>query len=141
MNCVVHNVVVGKIWVEHKGTLEVLNHKLGLRAVITFKAAGRGARDLHKVEGFIIDKKFVILNIVKGDAENTCHCSEKKLHFLYGKWTEFIACTDINSYNEYVKSSSTKFQSSVHSSDGSPEKNVSNETSLEMNSLSIQEVN
>jgi oxysterol-binding protein-related protein 1/2 len=29
---------------------------------------------------------------------------------LYGKWTEFIKCTDINSYDEYFKENAHKFK-------------------------------
>ena len=36
--------------------------------------------------------------------------SKKKLHFLYGKWTEFIRCTDITSYDEYVRENAHKFR-------------------------------
>lgn len=59
---------------EHTGQMEIVSHKSGLKAVITFKPAGwfSGDSDLHCVEGFIIDK------------------SKTKLAFLYGKWTEFL---------------------------------------------------
>lgn len=35
---------------------------------------------------------------------------KKKYHFLYGKWTEFIRVTDINSYEEYAKENADKFR-------------------------------
>ncbi|PSN35281.1 Oxysterol-binding protein-related protein 2 [Blattella germanica] len=82
VNCCVHNIIVGKLWMEQYGTMEVVNHNTGLRAILTFKPAGWFSKDLHRVEGFIVDKQ------------------KKKLHFLYGKWTEFIRCTDIASYDE-----------------------------------------
>lgn len=37
--------------------------------------------------------------------------SKKKLHFIYGRWTDFLKCTDINSYDEYFKENSQKFKS------------------------------
>lgn len=37
--------------------MEVVNQKTGLRAVLTFKPAGWASKDLHRVEGFIVDKK------------------------------------------------------------------------------------
>lgn len=33
-----------------------------------------------------------------------------KLFFIYGKWTEFIKCTDYASYEEYLKENSHKFK-------------------------------
>ncbi|KDR22529.1 Oxysterol-binding protein-related protein 1 [Zootermopsis nevadensis] len=91
VNCCVHNIIVGKLWMEQYGTMEVTNHVTGLRAILTFKPAGWFSKDLHRVEGFITDKH------------------KKKLHFLYGKWTEFIRCTDIPSYDEYVRENAHKF--------------------------------
>ena len=74
VSCVVHNIVMGTLWMEHQGTMEIVSHKHDLKAVLTFKPAGwfSGDSDLHCVEGFIIDKQ------------------KTKLAFLYGKWTEFL---------------------------------------------------
>ena len=74
VSCVVHNIVMGTLWMEHTGTMEIVSHKHGLKAILTFKPGGwfSGDSDLHCVEGFIID-----------DHKN-------KLAFLYGKWTEFL---------------------------------------------------
>jgi len=81
VNCVVHNIVVGTLWMEHTGTMEIISHSTGLRAVLSFKAGGwfPGNSDLHCVEGFIVDK------------------DKKKLKFLYGRWTEFICSADPSS--------------------------------------------
>lgn len=59
VNCCVHNIIVGKLWMEQYGTMEVVSHTTGLRAVLTFKPAGWASKDLHRVEGFIADKKYV----------------------------------------------------------------------------------
>lgn len=58
VNCCVHNVIVGKLWMEQYGTMEVVNNQTGLKAVLTFKPAGWAGKDLHHVEGFIVDKKY-----------------------------------------------------------------------------------
>lgn len=57
VNCCIHNVIVGKLWMEHFGTLEITNHKTGHKAVITLKPAGWNSKDIHRVEGFIVDKE------------------------------------------------------------------------------------
>lgn len=57
VNCAIHNVIVGKLWMEHFGTLEIVNHTTGHKAVITLKPAGWNSKDLHRVEGFIVDKE------------------------------------------------------------------------------------
>lgn len=81
VNCVVHNIVVGSLWMEHTGTMEIVSHSTGLRAVLSFKPGGwfSGNSDLHCVEGFIIDSE------------------KRKLRFLYGRWTEFICSADPDS--------------------------------------------
>lgn len=74
VSCVVHNIMMGTLWMEHTGTMEITSHKHGLKAVLTFKPGGwfSGDSDLHCVEGFILNKE------------------KQKLAFLYGKWTEFL---------------------------------------------------
>lgn len=78
VNCVVHNIVVGSLWMEHTGTMEIVSHSTGLKAVLSFKPGGwfSGNSDLHCVEGFIIDQ------------------NKQKLRFLYGRWTEFLCSAD-----------------------------------------------
>ncbi|KAL1123280.1 hypothetical protein AAG570_002366 [Ranatra chinensis] len=93
VNCCVHNIIVGKLWIEQYGTMEIVNHSTGHKAILTFKPAGWFSKDLHRVEGFIMDKH------------------KKRLHFLYGKWTEFIRCTNYASYEEYFKENAHKFKS------------------------------
>lgn len=76
--------------------------------------------------------------------------SKQKTHFLYGKWTEFIKCTDIDSYEEYMKENSHKHgkgddrsKSPNDSPAHTPRKVFSKLNSLKMSSfksLSIQEV-
>ncbi|KAK6619440.1 hypothetical protein RUM43_012197 [Polyplax serrata] len=92
VNCCVHNIIVGKLWIEQYGTMEVVNHSTGHRAILTFKPAGWFSKDLHRVEGFITDK------------------SKKKLKFLYGKWTDFIRCTDYVNFEEYYRENAHKFR-------------------------------
>lgn len=136
---------------EQYGTMEVVNHVSGLRAVLTFKPAGWASKDLHRVEGYIIDKKYVVTDShsLRPSKSNYFNFSKKKLHFLYGKWTEFIKCTDINSYEEYMKENSHKFKRDERSKSPNespahtPRKVLSKLNSLKMSSfrsLSIQEV-
>ncbi|XP_072294259.1 oxysterol-binding protein-related protein 1-like isoform X1 [Eucyclogobius newberryi] len=68
--CCVHNIIVGQLWIEQYGNVEITNHKTGERCILNFKPCGLFGKELHKVEGYILDK------------------SKKKLCSLYGKWTE-----------------------------------------------------
>lgn len=67
---------------------------------------------------------------------------------MYGKWTEFIKCTDYDSYTEYLKENVHKFRKSERSKSPNespihtPRKVLSKLNSLKMSSfrsLSIQE--
>jgi len=92
VNCYVHNIIVGKLWMEQSGTMEIVNHRTGHRCTLTFKPAGWFSKELHRVEGFITDNK------------------KAKLHFLYGRWTDFLKCTDADSYDSYFKENAHKFK-------------------------------
>nr|XP_009295276.1 oxysterol-binding protein-related protein 2 isoform X2 [Danio rerio] len=68
--CCVHNVILGKLWIEQYGTVEIVNHSTGDKCVLNFKPCGMFGKELHRVEGHIQDK------------------SKKKHWVMYGKWTE-----------------------------------------------------
>lgn len=87
VNCIVHNVIVGTLWMEQNGTMEIVNHKTGAKCVLNFKQGGwfsSGSNDLHTVEGFLLDQH------------------KKKKRFIYGRWTEFICSVDIESLEQYL---------------------------------------
>ncbi|KAB1258291.1 Oxysterol-binding protein-related protein 1 [Camelus dromedarius] len=83
--CCVHNIIVGKLWIEQYGNVEITNHKTGDKCVLNFKPCGLFGKELHKVEGFIQDK------------------SKKKLCALYGKWTECLYSVDPATFDAYKK--------------------------------------
>ncbi|XP_077441181.1 oxysterol-binding protein-related protein 1 isoform X2 [Vanacampus margaritifer] len=86
--CCVHNIIVGQLWIEQYGTVEVINHKTGEKCYLNFKPCGLFGKELHKVEGYILDK------------------SKKKLCALYGKWTECLYVIDPAALEAHRKSDS-----------------------------------
>nr|XP_057923605.1 oxysterol-binding protein-related protein 1-like isoform X2 [Doryrhamphus excisus] len=84
--CCVHNIIVGQLWIEQYGSMEVVNHKTGERCSITFKPCGLFGKELHKVEGYIVDK------------------SKKKQCAIYGKWTECLYTVDPATFDGHKKS-------------------------------------
>ncbi|CAG5097569.1 Similar to Osbpl2: Oxysterol-binding protein-related protein 2 (Mus musculus) [Cotesia congregata] len=86
VNCILHNVVVGQLWMEQLGALEIKQHGgANLKATLSFKSAGSSGKDLHRVEGFITDSE------------------KKRLVFLYGKWTEKLRACEPNLYDETLE--------------------------------------
>uniref|UniRef100_A0A8C2TBW0 Oxysterol-binding protein-related protein 1 n=1 Tax=Coturnix japonica TaxID=93934 RepID=A0A8C2TBW0_COTJA len=52
--CCVHNIIVGKLWIEQYGNVgrwKITNHKTGEKCVLSFKPCGLFGKELHKVEG------------------------------------------------------------------------------------------
>ncbi|XP_054622637.1 oxysterol-binding protein-related protein 1-like isoform X3 [Dunckerocampus dactyliophorus] len=90
--CCVHNIIVGQLWIEQYGSMEVVNHKTGERCSITFKPCGLFGKELHKVEGYILDK------------------SKKKLCAIYGKWTECLYTVDPATFDSHKKSDKKTFE-------------------------------
>ncbi|XP_026222701.1 oxysterol-binding protein-related protein 2-like [Anabas testudineus] len=84
--CCVHNIILGKLWIEQYGTVEIVNHSTGDKCVLNFKPCGMFGKELHKVEGYIQDK------------------SKKKLCVIYGKWTECMWSVDPQAYETHKKS-------------------------------------
>ncbi|CAL8235270.1 unnamed protein product [Boreogadus saida] len=83
--CCVHNIILGKLWIEQYGTVEILNHSTGDKCVLNFKPCGMFGKELHKVEGYIQDK------------------SKKKHRVIYGKWTECMYSVDSKVYDSNKK--------------------------------------
>ncbi|KAJ8395020.1 hypothetical protein AAFF_G00039710 [Aldrovandia affinis] len=84
--CCVHNIIVGQLWIEQYGNMEVINNKTGERCCLNFKPCGLFGKELHKVEGYILDK------------------SKKKMCALYGKWTECMYTVDPAAFDAHRKS-------------------------------------
>nr|XP_042908913.1 oxysterol-binding protein-related protein 2-like isoform X2 [Parasteatoda tepidariorum] len=97
VHCCVHNIIIGKLWFEQYGMMEIQCHTTGLTAQLNFKPAGWFGRDLNQIEGFITDSQ------------------KKKLCFLYGKWTKYLKMTSLEEHEEYLKTHSDKHK---HNTDG-----------------------
>ncbi|XP_020510279.2 oxysterol-binding protein-related protein 1 isoform X1 [Labrus bergylta] len=102
--CCVHNIIVGQLWIEQYGSVEIINHKTGEKCCLNFKPCGLFGKELHKVEGYILDK------------------GKKKLCALYGKWTECLYVVDSAAFETHKKSdkkgSEEKKSSKAGCSDG-----------------------
>lgn len=92
VSCSIHNVIVGKLWFEHRGPLEIKCAESGVQANLTFKQTGwfGASNDLHRFDGFIVS-----------DDERSPEKS--KLKFVYGKWSDYIKSVDYSDYEKYVK--------------------------------------
>uniref|UniRef100_A0A8C5G6F1 Oxysterol-binding protein n=1 Tax=Gouania willdenowi TaxID=441366 RepID=A0A8C5G6F1_GOUWI len=84
--CCVHNIILGKLWIEQYGTMEIVNHSTGEKCVLNFKPCGMFGKELHTVEGYIQEK------------------SKKKRCVIYGKWTECMWSVDPQIYETHKKS-------------------------------------
>jgi len=82
-----HNLILGKLWFEYSGLIEVINHKLNLKCVLDFKPYSWFSRSqLNRVEGYISD------------------ANENKKAMLYGKWDEFFySTTEVSSSNSFYQ--------------------------------------
>lgn len=92
VNCCVHNIIVGKLWFEQYGLMEIVNHKNKLKSCLNFKAAGWFGRDLHRIDGFIVDERGT------------------KLRFIYGKWTDYLKTAPVEDYEEYMRNNASTFR-------------------------------
>ncbi|XP_064651770.1 oxysterol-binding protein-related protein 1-like [Lineus longissimus] len=99
INCSVHNIIVGKLWVEHSGGMEIINHTTKTKAVINFKPSGWFGRDLHKVEGYIYDK------------------NKTKIKALYGKWVDGIFAVNTDVWENFCKNFPPKTQTEAQNGD------------------------
>lgn len=60
-----HNIVMGKMWIEYIGRVEIVNHKLKLKCVMDFKPYSWFSKAYNRFDGYISDdkdKKVALLN-------------------------------------------------------------------------------
>lgn len=84
--CSVHNIVVGKLWMEQHGVMKIVNHKTGERCVVTFKPYSWFKNDLNKVEAVIYD------------SEN------RPVRYIHGNWTKYVYVLDEEANQSYLAS-------------------------------------
>lgn len=102
LSCAVHNIIVGKLWFEHFGPLDVKCLESKVQANLVFKKAGWFSNDLHRFDGFIQKDK-------------------KKFRFVYGKWTDYVKSVDYTEYEKYMKDNQQKiFRIPDNPEQGSP---------------------
>jgi len=99
--CVVHNVIIGKLWMEQVGTMVITNQKTKHKCSLSFRSgANKGwlsnsvnsVEDMHTVEGYVTD-----------------HLGQK-VKFLYGKWTEHLCASDAGKATEFLGANLDKIE-------------------------------
>ncbi|XP_014680753.1 PREDICTED: oxysterol-binding protein-related protein 1-like [Priapulus caudatus] len=83
VNCVVHNVIFGDMWIEQVGQLQVTNLRTRHKAALNFRPVGWFGKDLHKLDGYIYNER-----------------KEKRVA-LFGKWTSALYSADVKTYESY----------------------------------------
>ncbi|GAB6026499.1 hypothetical protein CHUAL_012924 [Chamberlinius hualienensis] len=67
----VHNIIVGKLWVDQHGEMDIINHTTGDRCQIKFIPYSYFSREIpRKVNGVIMDKDGVVKWILSGTWDN-----------------------------------------------------------------------
>uniref|UniRef100_A0A8C5B6G7 Oxysterol-binding protein n=1 Tax=Gadus morhua TaxID=8049 RepID=A0A8C5B6G7_GADMO len=80
--CCVHNIILGKLWIEQYGTVEILNHSTGDKCVLNFKPCGMFGKELSR---------------------RMQRIHKKKHRVIYGKWTECMYSVDSKVYDSNKK--------------------------------------
>ncbi|XP_078384426.1 oxysterol-binding protein-related protein 1-like [Oculina patagonica] len=80
VNSCVHNIIVGQLWIEQYGQIELTNHTTGDYSVIHFKPGGWFGKEVNKVEGSIFS------------------ADKRKRFILRGDWTDSIQCFTVDKF-------------------------------------------
>lgn len=68
----IHNIIVGKLWLDHHGTVTITCHSTGLRCTVEFHRTGWRASHAKKISGSI------------------CDCDGNELYKLAGSWNSHV---------------------------------------------------
>ncbi|XP_066269072.1 oxysterol-binding protein-related protein 1-like isoform X6 [Branchiostoma lanceolatum] len=90
VNSCVHNIIVGKLWIEQYGEMEVKNHTTAEKVVLNFRPSGWFGKELHKIDGYVYDKE------------------KNKRRALYGRWTENMYSVDVELFEDMKRKEKEK---------------------------------
>lgn len=107
VNTCVHNIIVGQLWIEQYGQMEITNHTTGDYSVLHFKPGGWFGKDVNKVEGSIFS------------------ADKRKRFIIRGDWTDRIQCFAVDKFNK----KDFKRESKRRRSDGASEADAKDSTS------------
>jgi hypothetical protein len=65
-----HNIVIGKLWIENTGRVEIVNHKLKMKCVMDYEPYSWFSKAFNRVKGYIEDKSEVKLALLSGNYKN-----------------------------------------------------------------------
>ncbi|XP_051558619.1 oxysterol-binding protein 1-like isoform X6 [Myxocyprinus asiaticus] len=72
----VHNIIVGKLWIDQSGEIDVINHKTGDRCHLKFAPYSYFSRDVaRKVTGVVTDKDGKAHYVLSGTWDEKMECS------------------------------------------------------------------
>lgn len=98
-----HNIILGKLWFEQTGRIELINHKLNMKCVMDFKPYSWFSKSLNRMEGYIVDKKNTKIALLNGKWDEFLYATNK-----VSKSTEFFKRTEslMDNHNKFKKSNS-----------------------------------
>ncbi|XP_064201055.1 oxysterol-binding protein 1-like isoform X2 [Anguilla rostrata] len=72
----VHNIIVGKLWIDQSGEIDIVNHKTGDRCQLKFAPYSYFSRDVaRKVTGVVMDKGGTAHYVLSGTWDEKMECS------------------------------------------------------------------
>ena len=116
--CSLHNIIVGKLWFEHHGPLDVRCVETNVQANLVLRQTGWFSNDVHRFDGFI----------------TTPGGEPKKQRFVYGKWSDYIKSVDYKEYEKYMEQNQQKL---FRIPDNPDENGQEGELSSKLNELNV----
>uniref|UniRef100_A0A1I8HVB7 Oxysterol-binding protein n=1 Tax=Macrostomum lignano TaxID=282301 RepID=A0A1I8HVB7_9PLAT len=83
--CKVHNILFGKLWVEHCGDVTITNHRTGHRCELRWHQSSWFSSDYHRITGYIYDGK------------------GRKQKALYGKWVDAFYSVPADAWGQFKR--------------------------------------
>ena len=90
INSVVHNIIIGSLWIELYGQCLIKNNNTGDTAHVHFKPAGWFGKDVNFLDGHI------------------CDVQEEKKVCIKGDWTQFVCSCPADKWNVLLNTEHTK---------------------------------
>ncbi|CAH8650743.1 unnamed protein product [Schistosoma rodhaini] len=151
VNLTLHNILTGKIWVEHTGTLRITNHSLGLYCQLEFHSSNWSGHGCNRVTGELyapstLDKMQAVSasntshNTTANTTTNTIsknifnhHSNSYALkRIIFGNWSRGLFTVEPNVWNEKEEIIDPKKSSNNNDNDDADGQSVNSSESIEL---------
>ncbi|CAD5124716.1 DgyrCDS12979 [Dimorphilus gyrociliatus] len=83
--CSIHNIIIGKMWIEHYGKMDIKCIQTGWETILNFHSCGWRSHRQHEVDGYVLSE------------------DKEKMKYFIGRWIDNLYSYDVTANMDNIK--------------------------------------